>query len=192
MDPTPSFRPVHIHYHRPPDRTDIYRQELVLDGTEVKVTFQPATPLPRPVQVDGRTVLEPGSPAVWFTFPERWHDIGRFHDAAGRFTGIYANVLTPCQLHPAPRDPAEPIRWDTTDLFLDVWLDADGSVTVLDRDDLQEALEEGHVTGELAATARAEADRILSAFKEGAWPPLVVEAWPLERILALRGPDGDL
>lgn len=185
--PHPPFRPVHIHYHRPPDRTDVYRQELILDHGEVKVTFQPATPLPGPVRVDGRTVLEPGSPAVWFTFPGRWHDIGRFHDADGRFTGIYANVLTPCVLHPPGPDPEEPIRWDTTDLFLDVWLAPDGSVRVLDRDDLEEAVQEGHVTAQLAGTARTETRRILADLEAGTWPPPVVEAWTLERVLELRG-----
>ena len=124
-------RRVHIHYRRLPDREDIYVQDLVLDHPEVKVTFQPSTPISSPVVVDGATVLEPGSPAVWFTFPGAWHDIGRFHDRQGRFTGIYANVLTPCILH-REGSTGEILRWDTTDLFLDVWKGVAGPARLLE------------------------------------------------------------
>lgn len=182
---------VHIHYRRPPARTDVYVQALVLDTPEVKVTFQPATPIPRPVVVEGRRVLEPGAPAVWFTFPGVWHDIGRFHDAAGRFTGLYANILTPCVLHPA-REKGEgglaaPVRWDTTDLFLDVWSGDDGTVRLLDEVDLEAALAAGHVTGHEAGTARREARAILDGIDRGSWPPAVVADWPLDRVLAALG-----
>ena len=177
MAPPPE---VHIHYHRPPDRTDIYVQSLVLDAPEVKVTFQPSTPIPKPVVVGEQPVLEPGSPAVWFTFPGLWHDIGRFHDAQGRFTGIYANVLTPCELH-APEDGGV-LRWDTTDLFLDVWMGADGRLLLLDEPDLAEAVSAGSVTEEVAARARREAQDILARARAGAWPPPVVSEWTLERI----------
>ena len=173
---------VHIHYHRPPDRTDVYVQPLILDAPEVKVTFQPSTPIPGPVRVGDTPVLEPGSPAVWFTFPGAWHDVGRFHDARGRFTGFYANVLTPCRLHPPGSGEAR-LRWDTTDLYLDVWLGADGSVALLDEDDLEAALSAGHVDARAAGAAREEARRILEAIEGGTWPPPVVRDWTLERVL---------
>lgn len=173
---------VHIHYHRPPDRTDVYVQALVLDAPDVKVTYQPSTPISRPVKVAGTPVLEPGAPAVWFTFPGAWHDIGRFHDAQGRFTGLYANVLTPCRLHPP--GSAEPVlRWDTTDLFLDVWLGTDGRALLLDQDDLRTAEAAGHVSMEEAQTARAEARRILDGIAADTWPPAAAREWTLERVL---------
>ncbi|HSG50313.1 MAG TPA: DUF402 domain-containing protein [Longimicrobiales bacterium] len=186
-------REVHIHYHRPPHRKDVYVQTLVLDAPEVKVTFQPATPIPSPVEVEGRVVLEPGAPAVWFTFPGLWHDIGRFHDASGRFTGLYANILTPCVLHDRPADPpgtrgedghsaSGPLVWDTTDLFLDVWAGADGLVRLLDQEDLDAAEAAGIVTPAQARSARAEARRILAGLRDGDWPPPVVEEWTLARV----------
>ena len=174
---------VHIHYHRPPDRTDVYAQELVLDRPEVKITYQPSTPISEPALVGDTVVLEPGSPAVWFTFPGLWHDVGRFHTADGAFTGIYANVLTPCVMH-AP-EPSGVIRWDTTDLFLDVWLDRAGELHLLDEPDLEEALTAGWVGDDEARAARAEADRILAAAAEGEWPPRIVMEWTLERVLGL-------
>lgn len=190
---------VHIHYHRIPDRTDVYRQLLVLDTPEVKVTYQPSTPLPRPLVVDGRTILEPGSPAVWFTFPGAWHDIGRFHTADGVFTGLYANVLTPCVVHgrqgtgPERGAGADPgrvsesaleaqgvLRWDTTDLFLDVWKGTDGALRLLDAEDLDQAEARGWVDPDRAHRAREEAAALLAAARAGSWPPDVVGEWTLD------------
>jgi predicted RNA-binding protein associated with RNAse of E/G family len=170
---------VHIHYRRPPDRTDVFVQELLLDSPEVKVTFQPDTPIETPVRVGDAVILEPGSPVVWFTFPGEWHDIGRFHRADGTFTGIYANVLTPCVLHREGDPP--PLRWETTDLFLDVWQGVRTGPKLLDEPELATAVREGHVPGETAERARLEARRILAEAAAGRWPPPVVREWTLER-----------
>ena len=73
----------------------------------------PAAGVTRPTVVNGRAVLEPGAPVVWFTFPGRHHDIGRFHTADGTFTGCYANILTPVQLDadpPADGTPSDAVR----------------------------------------------------------------------------------
>lgn len=174
---TPPQR-VSIHYRRLPDRLQVYVQEMVLDRPDVKVTFQPSTPLSAPLQVDGTTILEPGAPAVWFTFPGRWHDIGRFHTADGRFTGIYANVLTPPVLDAGQADD---VRWDTTDLFLDVWLPEGGRARVLDRDQFDEARARGWLDDATARRALDEAEAILDAHARGVWPPEVVHTWTLAR-----------
>jgi predicted RNA-binding protein associated with RNAse of E/G family len=177
-------RSVQIHYHRPPDRTEIYIQTLLLDDPEVKVSFHPSTPVTRPLIVDGRTVLAPGSPVVWFTFPDRWHDIGRFHAPDGTFTGLYANVLTPARLH-APGD--DPAVWHTTDLFLDVWVGVDGQPRVLDEDEWARARDRGNIEPALAERARREANTIMEGVTRGDWPPDVVAEWPLARALAALG-----
>src|SRR5690606_1976306 len=86
---------VEIHYTRPPGRTTVFRQHVVQRTSGCVVTLLEHTDIAKPIMVRGVTVLEPGAPVVWFTFPGLWHDVGRFHTAAGRFTGFYANVLTP-------------------------------------------------------------------------------------------------
>lgn len=174
-------RPVHIHYHRPPDHTRVYVQDLVLDAPEVKVSFQRDTPVDGPLVVEGRTVLEPGSPVVWFTFPDLWHDVGRFHTVDGTFTGLYANILTPAELH---RHDDVVARWHTTDLFLDVWVGADGAIRVLDEEEWAEARSRGLLDEKRAARARREADELVEAARTGAWPPPVVTEWTLERARA--------
>ncbi|HEX6924863.1 MAG TPA: DUF402 domain-containing protein [Longimicrobiaceae bacterium] len=164
---------VTIHYRRPPDRIQVFDQ-LVLERTpDCTVTFLPEAELPRPVAAAGRVILEPGAPVVWFTYPGLWHDIGRFHLANGEFTGYYANILTPVAM--------EDDRWETTDLFLDVWIPADGEAILLDEEELDQAVELGWVDAELAEKARSHARDLLSAARNGLWPPKHVELWTVDR-----------
>lgn len=165
---------VHIHYRRPPDREDLYIQPVVHRTQSCVVTFVAATRLSAPVLIDGTPILEDGAPAVWFTFRDAWHDIGRFHRADGSFTGYYANVLTPIRVLNAP-------AWETTDLFLDVWLAADRSTRVLDRDELDRALGEGWVSRDDAHAARREVDHLLARIRTHSWPPAIARQWTLER-----------
>lgn len=173
-------RAVRIHYHRPPDRTDVFEQALIEERPDVIVTYAPSAPLVRPAVADGRVILEPGAPAVWFTFPGAWHDIGRFHLADGTFTGLYANVLTPPEI--------DGPTWRTTDLFLDVWLPADGGPPrILDEDELEDAVAQGVLDGRTAERARAEARDLVAAARAGTWPPEVVRSWTLEAALERLG-----
>jgi predicted RNA-binding protein associated with RNAse of E/G family len=168
---------VRIRYRRPPDREDVFIQRLVQRTPDCVVTLMRHTPLAAPLHVGGRVILEDGAPVVWFTFPGAWHDIGRFHTAAGTFTGLYANILTPVRFLSAG-------EWETTDLFLDLWRDADGGVHVLDADELAAARAGAWIDAAAADAARREADRLVAAARAGAWPPSIVGAWPLERALA--------
>ena len=110
---------------------------------------------------------------VWFTFPGAWHDIGRFHTADGVFTGIYANILTPVELGPGH-------VWDTTDLFLDLWMD-EGGARVLDENDFDEAIAQGWIDETTARRAGTEIESLRSAAQSGVWPEAAVNEWTLER-----------
>ncbi len=174
---------VQIHYLRPPNRTDVYVQDLVYDPGDVKVTFARAVRLDRPLRVGDQIILESGSDAVWFTFPGAWHDIGRFHLADGTFTGIYANVLVPCVFEPGG-------VWHTTDLFLDLWLPGEewtagvaSRPLLLDEDELIYAEHRGWVDPALASCGRDEARRLIEEARAGRWPPPVVGEWTRERAL---------
>jgi predicted RNA-binding protein associated with RNAse of E/G family len=174
VDPYPPGDVVAIHYRRLPDWLEVFEQAVVADDGRCVVTFLPAARVKKPMEVEGRVVLEPGSPIVWFTWRgEVWHDVGRFHRADGTFAGFYANVLTPVRMHGA--------RWETTDLFLDVWMDADGRVSILDRDEFDAAVDAGWIDAPTAARAIAEAERLAEDARRGAWSPAVVAEWTLER-----------
>jgi predicted RNA-binding protein associated with RNAse of E/G family len=134
------------------------------------------------MMLDGRTVLEAGAPVVWFTFPGARHDIGRFHTADCAFTGFYANILTPVER----RTRSDGIEdWHTTDLFLDLFLPPRGAPSLLDVEELDEAVARGWVEDHVARQAHAEAARLLHDAQTGAWPPPVVDDWPVERARAV-------
>jgi predicted RNA-binding protein associated with RNAse of E/G family len=165
---------VQIHYRRPPAREDVYEQKLVHDSAEVRITLARKIGVRGPLVVDGEVALEAGSDVVWFTFPGKWHDIGRFHRADGTFTGVYSNILTPPVFEPGE-------VWRTTDLFLDVWVPPSGRPRVLDRDEFEEAVQSGWIDGATSARALEEVERIVAAAAAGAWPPGIVQEWTLGR-----------
>ena len=171
---------VTIHYRRLPDIESVFQQPVVADDGECVVTFLPAAEIARPVMAGGRVVLDVGAPVVWFTYRgDVWHDVGRFHLADGTFTGIYANILAPVIMRGA--------EWVTTDLFLDVWVDGDGTVAILDRDEFDAAVDAGWIDAPTAARALAEAERLVADARAGAWPPPRVREWTLERVREVMG-----
>jgi predicted RNA-binding protein associated with RNAse of E/G family len=175
-------RTVRIHYRRLPDRETVFEQTVLQQTAECCVTLLPSASLAKPLIVDGAPILEPGSPVVWFTYPARWYDIGRFHLADGTFTGHYANILTPVRM--------QGDRWYTTDLCLDVWVAADGTTRLLDEHEFGEAVERRWVDRETAGEARRTADRLVRSAAAGKWPPPDVLWWDLARAwVAARAPD---
>lgn len=170
---------VAIHYRRLPDHTRIYDQRVIHRDPHVIVTLSERLRMDAPMTAGDRVMLEDGSLAVWFTFPETWHDIGRFYRADGTYTGLYANILTPPVLEPA--------TWHTTDLFLDVWWPDGGELQLLDEDEFEAAVTARHLDRSTAERARAEAHDILHRAGAGSWPPPVVEEWSLTRALERVG-----
>ncbi|MDE0121604.1 MAG: DUF402 domain-containing protein [Gemmatimonadota bacterium] len=167
---------VDIHYRRIGRTAHVYRQFVLETRPDVVVTLQPRTPIDRPLVVDGLTILEPRSPVIWFSFVNKWHDIGLFHRTNGAFTGIYGNILTPLEF-------VDGNLWATTDLCLDIWMPRWGSTRLLDEDELDAAESGGRIDPELAARARAEAKALMHACRAGAWPPPMTGEWSLVRAL---------
>lgn len=167
---------VRIHYRRLPAREQVFEQAVLHETADCVVTFLEGAPVTEAVRVDGRIILEPGSPVIWFTYPERWYDIGRFYLADGTFAGTYANILTPVQMHGR--------RWNTTDLCLDVWLGADAEVQILDQEEFAEAVAQEWIGEATARIARNQADALVADARSGHWPPRDVVVWTLERARA--------
>ena len=82
--------------------------------------------------------------------------------------------------------------WRTTDLFLDVWKGRSGAPRLLDEDELNEAVRNGWIDSGLAATARAEAARLLEVAASPTWPPPPVLTWTLERCRSVLGAGPDV
>jgi predicted RNA-binding protein associated with RNAse of E/G family len=175
------MRKIELHYRRPPDRLDIFVQELVVDRPDVKITLHENTPLSEPLYVGRTRIYEPGAPLVWFVFPHAWHDVGRFHLRDGTFTGYYINLITPVTI--------EDDVWSMFDLCLDIWVNPDGTHQILDRDEFDEAVDRRWIDRGTASRARSELDAVIGELVTGRWPRGEVAEFDLGRVrtLALGG-----
>ncbi|MGD8867581.1 MAG: DUF402 domain-containing protein [Gemmatimonadales bacterium] len=169
---------VEIRYRRPPDRLDVFVQDLVIDESDHKVTLHDPSTLATPLTVEERTIYEPGAPIVWYVFPTAWYDIGRFHLRDGTFTGYYVNLITPPHLGAR--------TWTLFDLCLDVWIEPGGDFIVLDQDEFDEAVDNHWLDVTTAERARHELDQVLRALAADRFPPPLVHRYPLKLVRDLR------
>jgi hypothetical protein len=154
---------VEIVYRRSPGDIKHFRQELLLDGEDVKITLQHGDePGPEPPR---------GAVLVWFTFPDRPHEVAAVYEADGRLRGYYANIVEP------PRFDS-PTSWQITDAFIDVWQPRGGEPEILDEEELREAEQAGWIDPAAAGRAREEAAQILERIRRRRWPPRVMRRWP--------------
>jgi protein associated with RNAse G/E len=106
---------------------------------------------------DGIETVERTAAEQWF-FPDRWFSLLRFTTADDRTVGYYVNFSQPLSELRAN-------YYRDLDLELDLWLDLDGTVTELDRDEFEEAIRAERLTPEWAtavATAEARVTRAVS------------------------------
>ncbi|MFW6192534.1 MAG: DUF402 domain-containing protein [Gemmatimonadota bacterium] len=167
-----------IVYLRPPDEVRRYDQELLHREDDLRVTLLERDPEADPWRIGDGVILEGGSSLVWFTFPGRRYEIAAFYDPDDRFLGHYTNFVE------TPR--MEDGRWEITDQFLDLWLPADGSPTLLDRDEFREARERGWIEPEEARKVERLAILLLDRSRSGAWPPERVRRWSRMRPYSMR------
>jgi predicted RNA-binding protein associated with RNAse of E/G family len=169
---------IRYEYYRPGKSTTTYDEWLVLDRPDVKVMLQEAFHGP-PFAVEGVVVLEPGAPIVWFVFPEKWHDVGRFHRADGSFTGWYTNLTTPLRIGP--------YAWSAGDLFLDLWTPAQGASVWLDEEELETAYRGRLIDRATHRRILNERTIIDLQVADGDWPPSIARDIDLAQALRLQG-----
>jgi predicted RNA-binding protein associated with RNAse of E/G family len=168
---------VRYEYHRINRPTAIYEQLLILDRPDVKVLLQ--DPYDGPDLTIGSAVVhEQGAPMVWFVFPEKWYDIGRFHRTDGTFTGWYTNLTKPVEINGD--------RWRATDLMLDLWVPTTGAAVWLDEDDLEQATRRRAI--DRATRQRIDNERALIELqlRLGTWPPQVTRDIDLSRVRQIQ------
>ncbi|WP_420463548.1 DUF402 domain-containing protein [Candidatus Palauibacter sp.] len=155
-----------------------FRQELLADGPELKITLQLLDAGFPPVRIDDSTTLRPGSLLMWYLWPGKPFEIGAFHHARGTFQGYYINLIRPPRMESPP--------WVIEDLYLDVWVPADGRGVLLDEEELRAAVERGEFSAREAGEVRALGGRLLAATRRSRWLPAGVRCWPVEMVPALR------
>ena len=155
-----------------------FRQELLADWPDMKITLQLLDRSFPPARLDDATTLGPGCLLVWYLWPGQPFEIGIFHHPRGALLGHYVNLIRP------PRLDAPP--WIIDDLYLDVWVPAGGRGVLLDEGELSGAVERGELVDAEADEVRALGARWLEATDRPRWLPARVRRWPVERVSALR------
>ncbi|HEU0166012.1 MAG TPA: DUF402 domain-containing protein [Thermomicrobiales bacterium] len=100
------------------------------------------------------TVLRIGA-EQWF-FPDRWFSLLRFTTSDDASIGYYVNFSR----------PLERVRenyYSDVDLELDLWLDLDGTLTELDRDEYEAEIETARLTKEWATSVDRAAEDVTAA-----------------------------
>jgi len=143
----------------PYELVDISSDELLFRSEDLLVTKWTAI---RP-----RTDLYGG---ISFTFPKKSYKLGKFYDAAKNFLYWYCDIIE--------------TEYDQTsdtyimnDLLVDIKIYPDGSVKVLDADELAQALEEGLITPQQAVHALRILDGLLKSIYDGNFPPDECMGW---------------
>ncbi len=168
---------INYEYRRPGKATTEFVEWLVLDRADAKVLLLEEYTGPE-VRVDGVPILASGAPIVWYIFPERWHDIGRFHLADGTHSGWYTNLCLPVEIGPE--------RWVGNDLFLDLWQPAHGEPQWLDEDELDQAVRSRLIDPATRRRIQNERTMIELQVKQGAWPPPVARDVDLAQARVLK------
>lgn len=169
---------VEIRYRRLPDDVRTYRQELLQDGDEVKITLHRVQRAEAPLEVGEAPPLGAGATLLWFSFPGRPFEVASLYDPEGRLVGNYTNLVRPAELRGR--------RWELTDLWLDLWQPVGGAPRILDEDELREAEAAGRIEPREAEEARRRAQGLLRKAWAGAWPPGPVGRWGAEDVPSLR------
>jgi predicted RNA-binding protein associated with RNAse of E/G family len=171
-------RRITYEYRRPGKPVTSYVEWLVLERPDVKVLLLDPYDGPT-VTVDGKSILESGAPVVWYVFPDRWFDIGRFHLLDGTPTGWYTNLCRP--------PVVEGDCWIGNDLFLDLWQPLSGSAQWLDEDELADALRKRLI--DTATHRRIKNERVMIELQlqQSSWPPAIARDIDLAQARALAG-----
>jgi protein associated with RNAse G/E len=148
----------------PFETVDISGDELLLRTDDVLITRWKA--------IKPRNDISGG---ISYTFLKEGYKIGRFYDNDGKFIYWYCDII----------DVEYNEKLDVLtliDLLVDIKLMPDGTLLVLDADELAEALEKELITKEQAVSALRKLDHVLKTIYEGNFPPKICrkeEYWVL-------------
>ena len=155
---------VTLTYKRPPDRVNHFQQQLLYIDDDVIVTSQRVKPS-SPIVQNGETVLADNFAAVWFVFTGLWYDIGKVYNLDNEWTGYYCDIMKPVKRRMNTAGKLD--CFEITDLFLDLWINPDGTYEIQDEDEFEEAIQIGAIDTELERKARDVLDTLIAKVEDG-------------------------
>ncbi len=141
---------VTLTYKRPPDRVNHFQQQLLYLDEDVIVTSQRVKPS-SPIVQNGQTVLADNFAAVWFVFTGLWYDVGKVYNLKNEWTGYYCDIMKPVKRNIDVNRKLN--RFEITDLFLDLWINPDGTYEIQDEDEFEDAVQDGAIDAALGKKA---------------------------------------
>lgn len=156
----------------------------IVEDTRDRLSYYVAsgTPILRPVHIGGAQIeqrltnrqyralpweIGPGTwhthSVLWTSTPGAACDVGMFFtEDFSEFRGWYVNLQSPFQ--------RKPVGFDTADHLLDIEVTPSGSWSWKDRDEFEEARDDGRFTPEEAAAIQAEGERMIETIERAEWP----------------------
>ena len=155
---------VTLTYKRPPNRVNHFQQELLYLDDDVIVTSQRVKPS-SPIVQDGQMVLGDNFAAVWFVFTGLWYDVGKVYNLENEWTGYYCDVLKPVERSVDATGKLN--RFEITDLFLDLWINPDGTYEIQDEDEFEDAVQDGAIDAALEEKALEVLKALIAEVESG-------------------------
>lgn len=143
----------------PYEIVDISGDELIFRNDELLVTRWRSIK-PRPDFYGG----------ISFTFINKGYKLGRFYDAGGRFLYWYCDIIE--VLYDKNTD-----TYTLNDLLVDIKIMPDGTVKILDTDELAQAIEKGLVNSDQSCRALRTLNELLNIIYSGEFPPKQCEGY---------------
>ena len=165
---------VTLTYKRPPNRVNHFQQQLLYLDDDVIVTSQRVKPS-TPIVQNGETVLADNFAAIWFVFTGLWYDVGKVYNLNNEWTGYYCDIMKPVKRRINAAGALD--CFEITDLFLDLWINPDGSYEIQDEDEFEEAIQTGAISPELAEKARDTLSALIVEVETGKFPPQIVQEY---------------
>jgi predicted RNA-binding protein associated with RNAse of E/G family len=144
----PVPREVTIVYRRLPNNIRQYAGVL-REATASRLVIESPISVDTPRTVSGQIIADTGYLAIWFVYRNRWYDVAKFYDGAGRWIGYYCDIIKPVKN--LLINPSRTVTF--TDLFLDLWITKNGQEFILDQAELERALEKHTISRNLAREA---------------------------------------
>ena len=153
-----------LTYKRLPDRVNHFQQQLLYVDDEVIVTSQRVRPS-SPIVQNGKIVLGDNFAAVWFVFTGLWYDVGKVYNLNNEWTGYYCDIMKPVKR--SMNASGKLNCFEITDLFLDLWINPDGTYEIQDEDEFEAAVREGVIDPELEKKARNVMKTLIAEVEAG-------------------------
>ena len=84
---------------------------------------------------------------VWFVFTGLWYDVGKVYNLNNEWTGYYCDIMKPVKRRISATGKLD--CFEITDMFLDLWINPDGTYEIQDEDEFEEAIQNGVIDFEI-------------------------------------------